>query len=221
MAQIHRTPTEIQQDVIRELKWDTRVSATEVGVEVDGRIVTLTGTVDSWAKKLAAQEAAHRVIGVLDVANDIQVKIAGGMRDDTDIAKAVRAALEWDAFVPAERIQSTVGHGVVTLAGKVVLARERADAERAVRNLLGVRQVVNKIEIEPPKLAPTVVKTSIEAALQRHASREAQRISVDVRDGEVTLRGAVTSWDERTAAINAAIGTPGVRSVVDQLSVEL
>jgi osmotically-inducible protein OsmY len=111
-----KSDAQIQREVLEELKWDTRVDETDVGVEVDAGVVTLTGTVANYAKRLAAQEAAHRVRGVLDVANDIQVKITGGpVRTDTEIAQAVRAALEWDAHVPHERIQSTVANGIVTL----------------------------------------------------------------------------------------------------------
>src|SRR5262245_26051214 len=106
---IKKSDSQIQQEVLQELKWDTRVEETEVGVEVDQGVVTLTGTVSSYAKRLAAQEAAHRVIGVLDVANDIQVKVPGGLtRTDTEIAQAVRRALEWDIWVPDGRIQSTI-----------------------------------------------------------------------------------------------------------------
>ena len=109
----------IHQDVLRELRWDSRVEETEVGVEVDQGVVTLTGTVASYAKKLAAQDAAHRVTGVLDVANDIRVRMPGSPgHTDTEIAQAVRHALKWDALVPHTRIMSTVEDGWVTLEGR-------------------------------------------------------------------------------------------------------
>jgi osmotically-inducible protein OsmY len=128
-----KTDAEIQQDVLRELAWDTRVAATEVGVEVDEGVVTLTGTVDHWGKRHAAQEAAHRVHGVLDVANDITVRAPGTPgRTDNEIAHAVRHVLEWDVFVPSTRIQSTVSNGAVTLDGSVDNWSQRQDAERAV-----------------------------------------------------------------------------------------
>jgi osmotically-inducible protein OsmY len=149
---IKKSDTQIHHDVLEELKWDSRVDETEVGVQVAGGVVTLTGTVTSWAKRVAAQEAARRVIGVLDVANDIAVKVPGGfMRSDTEIAQAVRQALEWDVFVPNERITSTVTDGWVTLEGPVERGSQRDDAERAVRNLTGVKMVVNKITVTPAK----------------------------------------------------------------------
>lgn len=216
-----KTDSEIQQAVLRELKWDTRVKETDVGVEVDAAVVTLTGTVSSWAERLAAQEAAHRVIGVLDVANDVQVKVAGSAdRSDTDIAHAVRHALEWDVLVPETRIRSTVSSGWVTLEGEVEYWSEREDAEKAVRNFAGVRGVSNKIEVKPPPMLPHDVRHSIEEALERQAEREAQRIDIDVRDGRVILEGVVHSWAEREAVIGAARGTAGVRAVEDQLRIE-
>jgi osmotically-inducible protein OsmY len=219
MAQlIKKTDSEIQQDVLHELKWDTRVEETDVGVEVDNGIVTLTGTVDSWAKRMAAQEAAHRVRGVLDVANDIEVKLPGSAgRTDTDVARAVRNALEWDVFVPEAKIRSTVSDGRVTLEGDVDYWSQRDDAEKAVRNLAGVRGVINKIAVKPQMFLAADVRKSIESALERRAEREAKDVEIKVHDGRVTLSGLVRSWAERQAVIGAVKGTPGVRVVEDHL----
>jgi osmotically-inducible protein OsmY len=148
---MRNTDAQVQQSVLRELQWDTRVDETEVGVEVDDGIVILTGTVGSWAKRLAAQEAAHRVSGVLDVANDLVVEVPGNRaRTDTNIARAVRHALEWNVFVPDERIRSSVSNGWVTLEGDVDYWTQREDAENAIRHLDGVAGVSNRIAIEPP-----------------------------------------------------------------------
>jgi osmotically-inducible protein OsmY len=218
---IKKTDTQVHHDVLEELKWDSRVDETEVGVEVDNGVVTLTGTVTSWAKRMAAEEAARRVIGVLDIANDIKIKVPGGLtRTDTEIAQAVRHALQWDVFVPDEKITSTVADGWVTLDGTVERWSERADAERAVRNLMGVRGVVNKITVTPTKPVTADVRKAIEQALERRAEREAKRIHVDVRDGIATLTGSVHSWAERKSVVAAARFTPGVRDVQDQLRTE-
>lgn len=218
---IKKTDTQIHHDVIEELKWDSRVDETEVGVQVAAGVVTLTGTVTSWAKRVAAQEAARRVIGVLDVANDLKVKAAGGLsRTDTEIAQAVRQALEWDVFVPNEKITSTVTDGWVTLEGPVERSTQREAAERAVRNLMGVKMVVNKITVTQPKAVTGDVRKAIEQALERRAEREARQIGVDVRDGTVTLTGPVHSWAERKSVLAAARFTPGVRVVEDHLRTE-
>lgn len=218
---MRRSDSDIRQDVSRELEWDTRVDAGDIGVAVSMGIVTLTGLVSSWGKKVAAQQAAHRVSGVLDVANDITVKIPGASgRSDTDIARAVREALEWDVFVPETQVRSTVSAGWVTLEGDVDNFSQRQDAERAIRNLAGVRGVTNKIEIAVPTASAADVKRSLEEALERQAEREATRIAVDVEDGTVSLSGIVHSWPERRAVVGAARGTLGVKKVVDQLRIE-
>lgn len=214
------TDSQIQQAVLRELKWDTRVDETDVGVEVNQGVVTLTGTVDSWAKRIAAQEAAHRVFGVLDVANDIQVRLPDApRRTDTDLAAMIRLALEWDAFVPETRIRSTVSDGWVILEGDVDDWSQREDAERAVRNLAGVRGITNKIDIKPQRVVEDV-RRSIEDALTRHATRDVRAIGLEVRDGRAIVSGVVHSWTERQTVLGAVTGTKGIRSVDDRLRVE-
>lgn len=219
--QRNRTDAEIQQDVARELDWDSHVSPTEVGVQVKRGVVTLSGNVDSWAKVRAARDAAHRVAGVLDVANDLVVRLPGeGGRSDTDVALAVRRALEWDVTVPEKEIRSTVSRGVVTLEGTVRTGAQRIDAERAVERLAGVREVVNRIEINPAEKAdPTALRSAVESALERHAAREASQIDIAASDGIVTVRGQVGGMREREAVLGAIRGTRGVRSVADQLQV--
>jgi osmotically-inducible protein OsmY len=216
-----KTDAEIQQDVILELKWDPRVEETEVGVEVDNGIVTLTGTVTSWAKRMAAQEAAHRVFAVLDVANDIAVRVPGTLtRTDTEVAQAVRDALQWDVMVPEARITSTISKGWVTLEGTVDNWTQREDAERAVRNLTGVNGVINKIAVAMPTARTEDVRRAIEQAIERRADRETRRIQVGLKDGTVTLTGVVRSSGERQAVVSSARFTPGVRMVNDHLTVD-
>jgi len=217
-----KSDSQIQQEVLRELKWDTRVEETEVGVTVERGIVTLTGTLAGYAKKLAAQEAAHRVFGVLDVVNDIQVRVPGTMaRTDGEIAHALRSALEWDVWVDQERIKSTVSNGWVTLEGDVGLFREREDVERVVRRLAGVRGLYNKIEVKPAKIKAEDVRDAIEEALERRAEREARHIKVEVDDGEVKLSGPVRSWAEKRAILGIVSHAPGVRAVDERLFVDL
>ncbi len=212
--------SEIHRAVLGELSWDSRVSETEVGVEVDNGVVTLTGTVSSYAKKLAAQDAAHRVSGVLDVANDIEVKIPGELsRSDTDIASAVRRTFEWDELIPHENISTTVADGWVTLEGNVPTWTARHDAEQAVKILTGVRGVSNKIIVSTPAVSPERVKQMIEDALERRAEREAERIHVSVTGGTVKLTGDVHTWHEKKAVLGAVGHAAGVRSVEDYLRI--
>jgi osmotically-inducible protein OsmY len=216
-----KSDSTIQQDVLRELKWDTRVEETEIGVTVEHGVVTLTGAVNSYGKKIAAQDAAHRVYGVLDVANDIQVQLPGSRtRSDTEIAQAVRSALEWDVWIPEERIMSTVSNGWVTVEGDVALLRERGDVERAIRRLSGVRGVTNNIEVKPSAVAAADVRETIEEALERRAEREARRIKVEVHNGAVKLSGPVRSWAEKRAILGTVSHAPGVRAVDEHLFVD-
>ena len=218
---VRKTDSEIQQDVLRELKWDSRVDETDVGVEVDEGVVTLSGTVSSWGKRHAAAEAAHRVRGVLDVANDITVRTPGTPgRTDTEIAHAVRNALMWDVFVPDARLQSTVSDGVVMLDGDVDTVTQAEDAERAVRNLAGVRFVMNLIRVKAPRVDAVRLRKSIEDALERQTERDVERVWFEVHDGDVKVCGSVRSWAERNAVIGAAKGTPGVLTVRDTLRIE-
>jgi osmotically-inducible protein OsmY len=215
-----RTDSEIRQQVQRELLWDSRLWSADIQVAVHEGVVALTGTVSTYAKKLAAQEAAHRICGVLDVANDVEVKTNGRARTDTAIAKAVRHALEWDTLVPEDLVQSTVSDGWVTLEGDVKVWREREDAENAVLNLSGVMGVINKIQVSPPKVNPDELRLQIEDALERRADREAEHLRVEVKDGAVDLWGRVHSWQEKRAVIGSISHAPGVRQVQDHLRID-
>src|SRR5256712_5927618 len=139
-AAVARSDEQIQKDVLAELKWDARLQPNEIGVAVKDGIVTLMGWVDSYTKRWAAEEAAHRVRGVVAVANDIEVRLpVSAERSDADIAAAAIRALEWDAFVPIDKIEVTVSKGWVTLKGEVEWQYQKQDAERAVGRLAGVR----------------------------------------------------------------------------------
>lgn len=215
-----RTDADLQQDVMRELRWDSHVDVTEIGVEVTRGIVTLSGTVNSWAKRVAAKEAAHRARGVHDVVNEIDVRLPHAVgRTDTEIAGAVRHALTWDVFVPQEAIATTVTHGWVTLEGQVDNWHQHDAAEAAIRNLEGVCGVTNLLAVAPSPVFPGDVRSAIEAALERRAVRETGSIDIDVCEGRVTLKGVVNNWKEKEAVLGAVKGTHGVRLIADQLRV--
>jgi osmotically-inducible protein OsmY len=221
MVERKKTDSEMKQQVLRELKWDSRIAWAQIGVDVRDGIVTLTGTVRCFANKTAAQQAAHRVAGVLDVANDIEVQPSGTfVRTDAEIAKAVRHTLEWDALVPDERIKSTVSGGWVTLEGDVDVWREREDAEKAVLKLAGVVGVINQITILPREIDPKELREEIEDALERRADREADRLRIEVKDGAVELWGRVHSWQEKRAVLGSIGHMPGVLAVKEHLRID-
>ncbi len=219
--QRRKSDAQIQADVMSELRADARVGAAAIGVAVEAGVVTLTGTVDAWARRQAARDAAHRVAGVRDVANDVEVRVPGTLRrTDADIARAARQALEWDTRVPAERIRCTVSDGDVTLEGSVEHWSQREDAEDAVRNLAGVSSVNNLLAVDAPSIAPEDVRGVITRALERRAWREGQRIEVAIEDGRVVLTGRVQTWAERTAILGAVGSLAGVCGVDDRLRVD-
>jgi osmotically-inducible protein OsmY len=218
-----RSDEEIQRDVHAELKWDAPVRATEVGVAVHDGVVTLTGWVDSYTKKWAAEKAAHRVRGVVAVANDIEVKLpTAATRTDPDIAEAAVRALKWDALLALQDLEVTVSKGWVTLRGTVEWQFQRREAERAVRALSGVVGVTNLIAVKPTaKPSPEDLKRSVEQALVRSAQTDAQRITVEVKGDKVILKGTVRAWAERQDAERAAWSAPGVKEVDNRITISL
>lgn len=216
-----RTDARVKRDVLDELNWDLRVDETDVGVEVRNGIVTLVGTVDNYPKRLAARAAAHRVLGVVDVVDDLEVRLEEeGRRPDPELAAAVRQALEWDAVIPDDHIHSTVSHGHVTLEGRVERWSHRKDAEQAVSRLAGVTGVTNRITVTGTPIDPDSIRATIVEALKRHALLEARQLNIDVDGSNVSIEGMVGSHAERAAIIDAIGRSPSVAEIADRLKVD-
>jgi osmotically-inducible protein OsmY len=215
-----KTDAQLQQDVMNELKWDPSVKAA-IRVDVKDGVVRLSGYVDSYSKKWAADRAAARVFGVKAVAEEIQVKLPGShKRPDESIARAASNALEWNVMVPHDRVKVQVQNGLVTLSGEVDWWYEKNAAETVVRHLVGVVSVSNGITIKPEsKLLDEDVKDNIEDAFQRNAVLDARRITVETRGGKVILRGSVHSWLEREQVQQAAWAAPGVYEVESHITI--
>ena len=211
-----KTDRQIQLDVLAEIDRDFRFKPAEVGVEVDGGIVTLTGTVSSYVKLGAAADIAASVPGVRDVANKLTVEISGmPARDDTSIARAVRNALEWDVVVPEDRIESIVRHGIVTLKGTVDYWYQRKSASDAVSRLAGVVSVNDHIVIVPPVRTDYDIHDELKRALVRRFPLEDLDVAVD--KGVVTLMGTVPAYRIRRESESVAWATRGVTDVMNKI----
>jgi osmotically-inducible protein OsmY len=214
-----RTDYQIKEDVLDELMYQPNIDETQIGVIVESGVVTLSGVVDNYSKKLAAEKAVKNVKGVKAVADDIEVKYGlEYKKTDKEIAKAVVNALEWNSSVPEDKISIEVADGRVYLSGEVAWNYQKEAAKRAVANLLGVKLVVNNITIKQA-IKPTDIKEKISKALKRMADLEAEKIQVEVDGHTVRLKGKVHSYAEKEEARKTAYFAPGVYEVENELEV--
>ncbi|HLF55456.1 MAG TPA: BON domain-containing protein [Thermoanaerobaculia bacterium] len=210
---------QLQKDVLNEVDWEPSVHAEDIGIAVKDGVVTLSGSVGTYAEKLAAERAAKRVRGVKAVAVDIEVKVPSMLRrSDTDIAKAAVDALAWDVEVPHEKLKVKVENGWITLDGEVDWAYQKDAAARAVRNLAGVRGLTNMVTLKP-HVETAEIKRRLNDAFKRNAELEAKSIRVDTTDGKVALWGKVHSWQQHDEATQIVWSAPGVIEVEDHLTI--
>ena len=216
-ATLTDTDIRVRDAVLRQLEWDPEVDASAIGVAANDSVVTLTGYVDTYSGKLAAERAAKRVRGVRGVANDINVrpKLA---RTDVDVARDAVHALEVRSTVP-DTVQAVVHNGYITLTGKVNSVFQQRDAEKAVRYIKGIHGVFNHVDVAPGAVSRDVHHRIVEA-LHRNADVDARHVTVTISGGAASLTGTVTTWLQRDAAERAAANAPGITRVNNQLVVE-
>lgn len=211
----------IQKNVADELAFDPRVDSSEIGVNVKDGVVFLLGHVSIYREKLAAERATRRVYGVRAVVNQLEVSLLPTDRgDDAKLATDALAALRLRSDVPASQITVVVNQGWIKLEGDVEWNYQRAAAEKAVRNLRGVKGISNYITITP-SVKPDTIEDKIAAAFKRDALIDASSIKVYTSGASVTLKGTIHSWAEHDVAVAAAWSAPGVTNVIDELEVEL
>lgn len=219
-----KSDVEIRENVLEEMRWDPQLTkiAPQIGVSVKDEVVTLSGVVDNYYQRVAAERAAQRVAGVKVVAMDIEVKGAAtpDSKSDTQIAEAVRNALTWHSAVNEDLIDIKVDNGRVYLDGTVHWDYERRAAEKAIETILGVKAVINRVKIKTKDIEPVEIKRQIRAAFHRHASVDSASISVEVTDGTVRLTGTVRSFAEKKDAENVALSMPGVTDVDNRLEID-
>lgn len=214
-----KTDSQLQLDVMEELKWEPGIDHERIGVTAANGVISLSGTVRSYAEKLLAEKTVRRVKGVRAVAEDLQVRYDWMPKtSDTDIAKRVADIFEWNALIPRNRIEVTVEDGVVKLSGKVDWHYQKNLAFEDASKISGVVQIDNRIDVAPA-VAPADIRQRIEKAFERQADLEAEKIEVRAQGGKVTLIGHVSSWEKHNLAEGAAWAAPGVTHLEDKLVV--
>lgn len=215
-----KTNEELQKDVQDAIKWEPLLNAAEIGVTSKDGIVTLTGVVDSYIKKLEAEDAAKKVAGVKAVVEKIEIKFDGAVKTgDNEIAKEVVNAFKWNWQIPEETVKVKVENGMVTLEGELQWNFQKDAARAAVSNLRGVKGVINRILLTSDS-QDQVEKREIESALIRNWSINDKDIAVHVSGNNVTLNGKVKSYYQKEEAGRIAYNAPGVKTVENKLAIE-
>jgi osmotically-inducible protein OsmY len=212
---------QLQKDVQDAIKWEPLLNAAEIGVTAKDGVVSLTGVVNSYSKKMQAEDAAKNVAGVTAVVEEIEIKYDGGWsKGDNEVANEVVAAIKGNWEVPKDKVKVKVENGWVTLDGEVEWNYQRDAAKTAIVNLAGVRNVSNNITIKSQSGSDLIEKGAIECALDRSWSLDDQDIDVEVKNHNVTLTGVVDSIYQKEEAGRIAWNAPGVWSMKNELVVE-
>ena len=216
-----KTDTQLQQDVMAQLKWEPTLSASQIGVSAKDGVITLTGTVDGYAKKTEAEDAVKRVVGVKAVVEKIEIKYPSNWakKDDNDIAAEIVNAFKWNWEIPTGKVKAKVEKGWVSLDGELPWKFQSEAAAKAVRALEGVAGVSNNIKIKSTT-DEAIEKADIESALERNWSVSDKDIHVKVSGHKATLTGTVDSWYQKDEAGRIAWNAPGVWTVENELLVE-
>lgn len=219
MQTIEKTDTELQNDVLFELKYEPSVKVSDIGVVVQNGTVTLNGYATSYHEKREALQAAKRVAGVKAIADDIEIQLpTSHHRTDSDIAAAVISQINWSTSIPEGAILATVRNGWVTLEGEVEWWYQKNAAGNLVNQLVGVKGVSNSISILP-KVTKAIVEADIKSAFKRSAMLDAKHIHIEIAGDKIILGGKVRNYHEIDEAERVAWSEPGVTAVDNHLTV--
>jgi len=211
---------ELQADVQNAIKWEPLLNAAEIGVTAKDGLVTLTGEVDSYAKKMEAENAAKKVIGVKALVENIVVKFPNSWsKTNAEIAEEVIVALDANWSLPKGKVLVKVEDGWVTLDGDLPWNYQKETAKNLINYLPGVKGVINNIKIKS-ETHDAIEKKDVEAAIGRSWSVDDTDINVAVSGTTVTLTGTVTSWYQKEEAGRIAWNTPGIWHVKNELAID-
>lgn len=211
---------DLQKDVQNAIKWEPLLNAAEIGVTAKDGVVTLSGIVDSYSKKLEAESATKSVTGVKAVVEKIEIKFGSSWnKNDNEIATEVLNAFKFNWEVPSDKVKVNVENGWVTLEGELEWNYQKEAAKKAISTLMGVKGVSNNITIKS-ETHDAIEKDDIEYALERNSSTDDEGISVKVSGNKVILNGTVHSFYQRDEAERIAWNAPGVWNVDNQLVIE-
>ncbi len=211
--------SELQKAVQAELNWEPSVTAAHIGVTAHAGVVTLTGHVQTYPEKRAAETAATRVRGVKAVAEELEVRLPfETKRSDEAIAAAAIERLSWDVSIPKDAVKVRVEKGWVTLSGQVDYYCQKNAPEQELRGLSGVIGVLNQVTIKPQVNARNI-SDDIMHALHRSWFFDPQTIQVSAVGGRVKLTGTAHSAYDKGIAASTAWMAPGVTNVENDLAV--
>lgn len=215
-----KSDSQLQHDVLEELKWDPRVDHANIGVSVVDGVLSLNGWVKSYAEKMAAERAARRVGGVNAIAEELKIRYASAAKTaDHEIAKRILDIFKYNVLIPDNKIMVKVENGWVSLTGDVEWNYQSDEAAKAAGKVSGVVGVSNNLAINNHANVSDVRKR-IEEAFKRQADLDAKSVTITAAGHKVTLSGKVKAWHERKLAEQAAWAAPGVTQVVDHIVID-
>lgn len=211
---------ELQKNVIAAINWEPLLQSAAIGVMVKEGVVTLTGSVNTYAKKAEANQAAKNVAGVRTVFEDIKVVCsAQEKRSDTEVMTAIQNALKWHWDIPIEKVSVIVEDSWVFLSGELEWNYQKEAAKSSISNLVGIIGITNNISVRTSS-KDIIEQNAIEIAIQRNGDINIKDIVVNVFDNVVTLKGHVDSWHQKSEAGRIAWNAPGVKQVLNDLYVD-